>query len=311
MKRYLFKCAALCAAILLPFALWFGYVLSLFDPMGGSIAATIRHKTDLIQQTEGPRVIFVGGSSSPYGTNCQMAADQLGVSVINVGATAYLGLDFYLNYIEVYARPGDIVVFAPEYSMMTRDNTDYSLVWMGAGRNLAVWRAVPLSYYPGVFSTVNDYYRLKKENTTPEGLANGEGGYNEAFGPLGDVTAQRVSILESGYNTQDLFEMTPEAVSMENVNKINRTAQRLQKKGVTFLYAFAPYAAQAVSSTPEQWEAYGRKIGQSLNMPVIVSLEQAAFAGEYMYDSNNHLTTEGAVINTQNLIDGVKPYLNR
>lgn len=304
MKKYLVKCALMAAAVALPFALWLGWMLHLPDPMNRSIAATIRYKADLLQQTESPRVIFAGGSSSPYGTNCQMVADELGVNAICVGATAYLGLDFYIKLLDTYTMPGDIVVLAPENSLLRGCAPSYSLVWMGAGTDPDVWRCVPLSYLPGLFTTAADYGRLKREVMTPSSA-----GYNEAFGPLGDVTMERTSLLEQGYNTLDLFDLTPDTVDRDVLTAINRFAARMNRRGITVLFAFAPTDRLAVVSTPEQVAAYQDAIIEELNIPVILTQEQALMDGNYFYDSNNHLTSEGAVINTQNLIDGLRPYV--
>ena len=303
MKQFLIKCAALAVAIALPFAAWFGWMLRLPDPLAGSIAGSIRFKADLLQQVEGPRVIFAGGSSSPYGTNCQMVTDQLGVNAFTVGATAYLGIDLYLNLLEEHARPGDVIVLAPESSLMLTDATDYSLVGMGAGTDPDIWRCMPLRYLPGLFTAGYRYYQLKTEPGT-------DTGFDRRFGPMGDVVIERESKLENGYNSGDLFALAPENIRGKTIRQINRFAAKMEKRGVTVLYAFAPYAKLAVATTPDQAAAYGQAITDRLDIPVILTLEQAAFDGEYMYDSNNHLTTAGAAINTQNLIDGLRPYLN-
>ena len=303
MKNFLIKSAALLVAIAMPFALWLGWMLRLPDPLAGSIAGSIRFKADLLQQVQGPRVIFAGGSSSPYGLNCQMVTDQLGVNAFTVGATAYLGIDLYLNLLEEHAQPGDIIVLAPESSIMQRDAADYSLVWMGAGTDPDIWRCMPLRYLPGLFTASYRYYQLKTQPGT-------DTGFDQRFGPMGDVVIQRETQLESGYNSNDLFDLAPENIRSKTIRQINRFAAKMEKRGVTVLYAFAPFAEKAVISTPEETAAYAQAIEQRLNIPVILTLQQAAFDGQYMYDSNNHLTTAGAAINTQNLIDGLRPYLN-
>lgn len=311
MKRYLCKCVVMAAAVLLPFVLWFGYVLYLPDYTQNNIAATIRYKTDLIRQTEGERIILVGGSSSPYGTNCAMAAEQLDRNVINVGATAYLGLDFYLNYIETYARTGDVVVLAPEFVLMTSEGVDYSLMWVGAATDLEVWRAIPTGYYAGMFSSIMDYYKIKMVTKGENTARPDPTGHNSDFGPLGDVTAYRELILEKGYNAQDLYRITPEAVWDNKVESINKTAARLKSKGITLLYAFPPVDELAIISTPQQVQAYERKITDGLQIPVILPMSLSIMEGKYFYDSNNHLNTAGAEIYTQHLIDGIRTVVGR
>ena len=210
MARYIKKMLALAVAVALPFVIWIGVLLAIPDHRGGSIAATIRYKTDLLQSTEGPRVIFAGGSSSPYGTVCAEVAQQLDCNAICVGATAYLGLPFYLRMLEVYAEEGDVIVLAPEYSLLTGESTDYSLVWEGAGQDPDVWRCLPVSYLPGMFSSSVSYLKLKLE-----ALPYGAGGYNEAFGPLGDVTLYREPLLENGYVSGDPIDFSPSGFTLK------------------------------------------------------------------------------------------------
>ena len=304
MARYIKKMLALAVAVALPFAIWIGVLLAIPDHRGGSIAATIRYKTDLLQSTEGPRVIFAGGSSSPYGTVCAEVAQQLDCNAICVGATAYLGLPFYLRMLEVYAEEGDVIVLAPEYSLLTGESTDYSLVWEGAGQDPDVWRCLPVSYLPGMFSSSVSYLKLKLE-----ALPYGAGGYNEAFGPLGDVTLYREPMLENGYVSGDPIDFSPERLYAENLERINRFAEKMERREITVLFAFAPADRLAVVSDEEETADFAQRVEELLEIPVILPLSKAMMEGEYFYNSNNHLTTEGAQINTQNLIDGIRTAL--
>lgn len=304
MARYIKKMLALAVAVALPFVIWIGVLLAIPDHRGGSIAATIRYKTDLLQSTEGPRVIFAGGSSSPYGTVCAEVAQQLDCNAICVGATAYLGLPFYLRMLEVYAEEGDVIVLAPEYSLLTGESTDYSLVWEGAGQDPDVWRCLPVSYLPGMFSSSVSYLKLKLE-----ALPYGAGGYNEAFGPLGDVTLYREPLLENGYVSGDPIDFSPERLYAENLERINRFAEKMERRKITVLFAFAPADRLAVVSDEEETADFAQRVEELLEIPVILPLSKAMMEGEYFYNSNNHLTTEGAQINTQNLIDGIRTAL--
>lgn len=304
MRQYLKKILALTLAVALPFALWFGVLLAIPDHRGGSIASTIRYKADLLQTTEGPRIIFAGGSSSPYGTVCAEVAQQLDCNAICIGATAYLGLPFYLRMLEVYAEEGDIIVLAPEHSLLTDKTVDYSLVWEGAGQDADVWRCMPFSYLPGLFSSSTDYLRLKLE-----ALSSGAGKYNEAFGPLGDVVLYRESQLAEGYLPGDPITLSPDVIYEKSLAQINRFSAKMERRGVTVFFAFAPADQLAVVSSEEEAGDFAQQIEESLEIPAILPLSDALMEGRYFYNSNNHLTTEGALINTQNLIDGLRAQL--
>lgn len=63
-----------------------------------------------------PRIIFVGGSNLAFGLDSQRIKDSLNINVINYGLHAGIGLKYMVDDISTYARKGDIIVFAPEYS---------------------------------------------------------------------------------------------------------------------------------------------------------------------------------------------------
>lgn len=301
--KYLKKCALMALAVLLPFAAWLSLLIALPDHLGNTIAATIRYKIDLLQDTPAPRIIFAGGSSSPYGTVCQTVADELGVNAICVGATAYLGIPYYLQMLDQYAQPGDVLVLAPEHSLLRGESINYELVWEAVGQDADAWRCVPLPYLPGLFCSSAAYFGLKQER-----LNLPDPGPNPDFGPLGDVTAPRTALLERGYNADDPIELTAAGVYEKNLTRINRFAARQQARGVTVLFAFAPTDRLAITSAPADIAAFEKTVTDGLDIPVILGLNTTLMDGRYFYDSNNHLTSEGAAINTQNLIAGLRGY---
>ncbi len=310
MKRYLLKCLALALAVLLPFGGWIWYVLSLPDHLGASLAATVRYKIDLLQTTPGPRVILAGGSSSPYGTDCALAAEELGVNVINVGSTAYLGLEMYLRLLEEYTREGDVVVLGPEYTMMIGPSVNYELVWMGAGSDADVWRVVPPGYVFGLFCSLGTHYTAKTGRIPADGSEPDPAAHHTDFGPLGDVTAQRETLLEHGYILADTYDMTADDVSGENLARIRASAKRLAERGVRLLYAFAPVSYHSITSSDAEVAAYEARIREGVDIPVILGLDRARMDGAYFYDSNNHLTSAGAALYTSWLIEGLQPYVS-
>ena len=78
------------------------------------------------------RLIFVGGSNLGMGLDSARIATAFHRPVANTGISAGLGLRFMLRDAEHLARPGDIVVVAPEYEHFV------SHLWLGDMELLAV-----------------------------------------------------------------------------------------------------------------------------------------------------------------------------
>ena len=290
----------LCLAM--PFVLFFTYIHSLPSYGDKSIGATIRYKIDLIQQTEGERIILVGGSSSPYGTICSEIETELERTCINIGATAYLGLEYYINILEKYSKSGDIIVIAPEHMLLMGESIDYTTMWISVGSDIDAIKCVPYNYYSGMFSSFYGYSKLRYDSRNKEQSH----GIHDHFGPKGDVVIEREALLASGYNTQDIITFSSDKIFYENLDRINKFYKKAKEQNIKVFFAFAPVDQLAISSSKEANEQFEQAVREYINTPVVLDFDTAVMEAEYFYDTNNHLTSEGAKIYTANLIEGLK-----
>lgn len=73
------------------------------------------HKESLLKECPSPRVVFLGGSNIAFGIDSKMVEDSIGVSAVNYGLQAGVGLRLMMVDALQYCRKGDILVVAPEY----------------------------------------------------------------------------------------------------------------------------------------------------------------------------------------------------
>ncbi|MEK6236358.1 MAG: hypothetical protein N2C14_16750 [Planctomycetales bacterium] len=115
MKKFLFRTACF-------LLIQVGVGLLLLPPdrteLKSGYMAALRDKVELVKTTPGSRVLFVGGSNVAFGVDSGYFESALGRPAINLGLHGALGLEFYLRVAEEHARPGDIIVLLPEYSML-------------------------------------------------------------------------------------------------------------------------------------------------------------------------------------------------
>lgn len=106
------------AKFVIPFIAFIGICLFLpTTPRASkSLLMANNRKDSLLQNTQGPRIIFIGGSNLSFGLNSQLIKDSLNVNPINTGIHAALGLKFMMDNTLPYIKSGDIVVLIPEYS---------------------------------------------------------------------------------------------------------------------------------------------------------------------------------------------------
>lgn len=312
MRKYILKLTAFVLALALPFALFIGAMFFVPDRFTGTLPGTLHYKIDLLQNTPGRRIIFAGGSASPYGIVCRDVEQATGRPTLCIGVTAYLGLDYYLKLLDRHARAGDTVVLMLENLLLRDVGTDYMVLWQAIGTDPDAWAAVPWAQWPGLTATAFRYglqripegwsplragLRLARYDTETE-----MGPHDPDFGPRGDVTLPRTALLASGYNTQDLIYLHGGAASEKALKMLQRFIARMQGRGVQVLFAHAPLDALCLTSDQNQNAAYGAAVEAALGVPVLVPMEEAVMPGEYFYDSNNHLTSEGAALYTARLL---------
>ena len=160
MKRLILRLVCFFLALLAVPLGYFAWVQSLPAMSRGSLMGSILIKQQLAENTPGARILVVGGSSVPYSIQCEVIQQQTGMPCIAMGATAYLGLEYYLSLLEDHLHQGDLVILAPEIVML-QDQESYSTTWMAVENDPGLLAAVPLSYWPGMVSGYYTYSRQK------------------------------------------------------------------------------------------------------------------------------------------------------
>ena len=117
-KRFVLRLVCFFLALCAVPAAYFCCVQSLPAMYRGSLMGSVLVKQETLRGTEGARILVVGGSSVPYAIECETVAEQTGMPCIALGATAYLGIEYYLSLLQGELHEGDIVVIAPEFTIL-------------------------------------------------------------------------------------------------------------------------------------------------------------------------------------------------
>jgi len=72
-------------------------------------------KNELLKNTPGPRLIFVGGSNLAYGLDSKRIKDSLNINPINTGIHINIGLKYMLANTFQYVKKNDIIILSAEY----------------------------------------------------------------------------------------------------------------------------------------------------------------------------------------------------
>ena len=305
MKRLILRLVCFFLALLAVPLGYFAWVQSLPAMSRGSLMGSILIKQQLAENTPGARILVVGGSSVPYSIQCEVIQQQTGMPCIAMGATAYLGLEYYLSLLEDHLHQGDLVILAPEIVML-QDQVSYSTTWMAVENDPGLLAAVPLSYWPGMVSGYYTYSRQKLDLYRQKGAPtqSPQEQYEAfGFGPWGDIPGQRESLLESGYDKNNILTLTGDDLALRVRRAIKDFAKKAQAAGARVVMTWAPFDELAYAGTADQLDALQAQLEQQTGLSYLGSLAESMLPGELFYDSNNHLTSQGAELRTQMLLE--------
>lgn len=304
-KRFFVRLICFFLALLAIPVGYFAVVQSLPAMFRGSLMGSVYVKQQLVQDTPGERILVVGGSSVPYSIQCEQVAEAAGMPCIALGATAYLGLEYYLALIDDELHPGDIVILAPEFAML-QNAVSYSTTWMAVENSPSLLAALPVSYWPGMVSSYYTYSRQKLDLLRQKGAptATAQEQYTAfGFGPWGDIVTERESILESGYDKNNILTLDDSSLSDDVVKAVRRFVKKAQKAGATVVLTWAPFDTLAYTGTAQQLEEFQAQLESRTGLAYVGCLTDCMLPAELFYDSNNHLTSEGAELRTRMLLD--------
>ena len=271
---------------------------------GDTFLGELPYKVDALAETGKNRIVVIGGSGVAFGQDSGLLERELaGYTVVNFGMYAGLGSTVMLDLAEDYIRAGDIVIFSPEQSQQTLSlyfspesmwqaaDGRFDLLTHLSGKDLGAM-AGQLPYFAA------DKFRYFRDGTAPSP----EGIYRrEAFDAYGDIAdPQRAkNIMAGGYDPDMMIDFSTELPSEEFVDRVNGFAAACKERGARFFYRFCPMNALAVTEAGwQQVDSYFDHLKRALDCEFLGSPRDSILDARWFYDTNFHLNSAGAVVNT-------------
>ena len=316
MGSKLFRAAAcLLVALTVPGVLLI-FAFALPPQYGRTYLAALGDKRDALERAEGRRIVAVGGSGAAFGLRCDLLEEALpGYSAVNFGLYAGLGATVMLDLAKPLLRAGDIMVFSPEQSAQTLSAFfSPQAMWQAAdGRPelllpLGWARSGPMAGAFPAFAGAKA--RLCRDGTAPAG----EGIYaRSSFNRYGDIDsplrARNVMAGLSDPNMPIVFD--PELPSGDFFEAVSEFARWCGQNGVTLCYRFCPMNAAAIPEGElDRLEEYVTALQSRLDCPILGDPAQAVMDAGWFFDTNFHLNSAGAVVNTAALASELRAALD-
>jgi len=261
------------------------------------MAATI-DKHARLRAAEPPRVIFVGGSSVGFSVDSR-AFVELGYAPVNMGLNDGLGLGFMLGEVEGQLRAGDVVIVAPEpHLFWTSSQND--AVWAVLQRrpaSVACLGAAGPRAVADVFDQSLHFFARKLRCAAHQMSTDRELPTiyrRSSFDAFGDFVAHRGQPAKRE-QAIDRPWPGPAGVDVDRaIAQLAAFARRCEAVGARCFMAWCPMRAAKLAEERATFELLDRRLRESVEMPLLESLDELGYPEEAFFDRGPHLRGEAA-----------------
>lgn len=261
------------------------------------------NKQFLLQRTQSPKIILVGGSNLAFGVDSEEIEKSLKKPVVNMGLHASLGLRFMLEEIKPYLKNGDIVVIVPEYEHFYETSLDGEgeiLMDLFYSNPSVIGLFTSLRQYKNLISAF-PYWSVKFQLMN---LTGGEpkGIYSRySFNQKGDISLKLDQTATKFINGSKF----PEKPRWDTIRFLNQFENYAQIKGVTLLYSFPPFSSNGYKLNEKQIMFLYQEMKKTLKLKMINQPQDYVFPNDFFYDSDYHINSSGKKIRTKKLINNI------
>ncbi len=290
-------------------------VVSLGSPGNSNhYLGAIQDKIQRLETSTGPRMVILGGSNVAFGIQSPMIQRSIHMETVNLGLHASLGLPFQIECYLQHARSGDIVVFCPEYHLLTNEvhqKGDPRLIDELLGQCPEAKRYLPgLSQsnwkqfldHDGLWIAhqwVGRAFRAARKRNAPEKI------YARAsFNEYGDMVAHYGRRAESMMPLGPVPELTPECLE-KTVAILNRFHQDCKGRGVSLYFSYPPLMEPIYADSKVAIEQLHDSLQDRIDIPMLNSPSKFAFSEDHFYDTGYHLTQEASEARTLYIADAI------
>ena len=275
----------------------------------------------LLRLRDKKKIVLFAGSSVRFGYDCAaLDAAFPDYEIVNMGVFAYTNALPQLELILSCMQEGDILLHSPEFDasdmQFCTTNDIESRFFNMVESNYDTLAQLDLRQYGAVFTPLEAYlttkdpmskksYALSAADFDEDGRPVSAPSYNE----YGDYIVYRPNAASALPVYGDPVRYTVAAFPPDShIASLNRVYESFLHKGIHVFFAYSPRNARALSadSTPEARADLDRYLRQTLCVPVITELEDSLWSGIYLFGTDNHLSTEGAAIHTEQIITALR-----
>lgn len=277
--------------------------------------AALNDKLALLEATEGPRVIIVGGSGAAFDVRTALLEAELpGYRAVNFGLYAGLGTAVMLDLAAPSIHSGDLVVFLPEQSPQTLSTYfNGALLWQAADGGTLPWSSLTAAQRRAMVGAFPAFAGQKARLYFFGDKPRGDAVYaRRSFDGHGDlVCAGRTqNTMPEGFDPNMPISFDPTLLDEGLLQQLNAFSALCAQRGARLYYGFCPMNAAAIDPTERaRAEAFARALADELDCPLLGTPEDGILEAGWFFDTNFHLNETGQLAYTARLARLLKDVL--
>lgn len=276
----------------------------------------LSEKYELLNSTDEPKIVVVGGSSVAFGLDSAKVTEEFGMPVVNFGLYANLGTKLMMDLSKSNINEGDVIVLAPEMNSQTLSlyfNADTAMQALDG--NFSMLKDIDRDNYSDLAGALWNFASDKLSYTVSDSTPKNTGAYSkEWFNEYGDSTFDRpynVMTLATKNIAFDMRYDDSDGINTEYeefIEYLNEYVDFCRECGATVYFSFPPMSQTALTdyNTRENVMDFYENLSHSVNAKVISNIYDYILDEGYFFDSEFHLNNNGVVIRTVRLIDDLK-----
>ena len=283
------------------------------EQFGDTFMGELKYKYERLEQTEGKRIIFIGGSGTAFGYDCELTENLLKeYQTVNFGMYAGLGIRAVLDLSEDFIRNEDIVIVSPEQDPQTLScyfNGTY--MWQAADGAFYMLKGLKRNSLEQMLGTFPGFALEKLNHVIGGKQPETDSVYSrKSFNEYGDIKDEIClgNVMPEGFDPDHPVKFKKEMIQEEFICYLNSYAEKIEKKGARIWYRFCPSNRSAVENE-ENVEEYYRYLQKVLEFPVIGNPHNSIMDEEWFFDTNFHLNSSGKKVNTVQAVKDIKAML--
>ena len=251
-------------------------------------------KLTCLDSIEGARIILVGNSNLAFGINSDILEEEFDMPVVNLGFQGAVDNAFHENMIKGKLHKGDIVIIC--HTTYSDDGKiDVPLLALETMEtHISMWNLPDKKDYVSLVNAIPIYlnHAIKRH-------CGDDSDYSvytaKSFSKNGDNIARRLL----GEQTVEWSEGVSVPKINENcMDRLNKLNQYVKNCGATLLVAGYPIAMGEYTQDESVYKSFENQLRSSLDCNVISDFDDYMYPYSYFWDTQYHLTTEGAIVRT-------------